>query len=294
MKKYVSLLVIALMFCAVISVGCGGGSDNDSGSVDNEDTGGENTTYDPNEEGRGGRGAVIDLSAMTENYTVEEGEILTKSPQTAFKISIADGATITLRNVTINGITTDPVSRRWSYEWAGLTCLGDATIILEGTNSVRGFHYKYPGIYVPEGKTLTIKGNGSLTASSNGYASGIGGGDDIPCGNIVIEGGTIKATGGGYAAGIGAGSSCNCGNITITGGTVTATGGFGSAGIGGGYYSNCSSITITDKVTKVTAVKGEEAPYSIGAGRGRTCEMVTVGGKVGQISDSPYTYQPNK
>ena len=284
------------MFCAVVSIGCGGGGSDSTDSEQTEsltdDTGGEDTTYDPNEEGRGGRGAVIDLSAMTEDYTAEDGEILSMSPGAAFKISIADGATVTLRNVTINGISINPITRQWSYQWAGLTCLGDATIILEGTNSVRGFHYKYPGIYVPEGKTLTIKGNGALTASSNGYAPGIGGGNHIPCGNIVIEGGTINATGGGYAAGIGAGSSRNCGNITITGGTVTATGGFGSAGIGGGYYSNCSSITITDKVTKVTAKKGEEAPYSIGAGRGRTCETVTIGGKAGQISDSPYTYQP--
>jgi hypothetical protein len=31
------------------------------------------------------------------------------------------------------------------------------------------------GIFVPEGKTLTIKGGGSLTARSNGLGAGIGG-----------------------------------------------------------------------------------------------------------------------
>lgn len=59
----------------------------------------------------------------------------------------------------------------YDYKWAGLTCLGDATLILEdGTNNtVKGFHRWYPGIFVPEGKTLTIRGGaqgtGTLTAN---------------------------------------------------------------------------------------------------------------------------------
>jgi len=72
------------------------------------------------------------------------------------KISIAAGATVTLSGVTING--TNSVSC-W---WAGLNCLGDATIILADgtTNSVKGFYENYPGIHVPSGKTLTIQGTG--------------------------------------------------------------------------------------------------------------------------------------
>lgn len=85
---------------------------------------------------------------------------------------------------------------------------------------MKGFESGYPGIYVPSGKTLTIQGNGSLNASSNGYAAGIGGGWTISCGNIVIEGGNITATGGNSAAGIGGGNSGSCGNITITSGVI--------------------------------------------------------------------------
>ena len=49
------------------------------------------------------------------------------------KISIADGAAVTLRNADING-------ENWeSCSWAGITCMGDATIILKGTNTVKGF-----------------------------------------------------------------------------------------------------------------------------------------------------------
>jgi len=149
-------------------------------------------------------------------------------------------------------------------------------------------------------KTLTILGSGSLTASSNGYCAGIGGGDGVDCGNITITGGTINATGGYKAAGIGSGIKSSCGNITITGGTVNATGGDYAAGIGSGggtdssgygtYYASCGNITITNTVTSVNATKGSNATNSIGAGRVGKCGTVTIGGTVGAISTSPYTY----
>ena len=43
--------------------------------------------------------------------------------------------------------------------------------------------------------------------------------------------------------------------------------------------SSCGTITITNGVTRVTATKGgENAPYSIGAGKDGTCGTVTIGG----------------
>ncbi len=106
------------------------------------------------------------------------------------------------------------------------------------------------------------------------------------CGNITIEGGIITAQGGNQAAGIGSGQGAKCGNILITGGTITATGGKQAAGIGGGRSSvnptGCRDITITDGVTRVTATKGESAPYSIGMGQSsgspNSCGTVTIGG----------------
>ena len=45
--------------------------------------------------------------------------------------------------------------------------------------------------------------------------------------------------------------------------------------------SSCGTITITNGVTRVTATKGgENAPYSIGAGKDGTCGTVTIGGTV--------------
>ena len=245
-------------------------------------------------------GNTVDLSTLTANYEAQDGDVLTGSTST-YSVTIADDATVTLDGVTINGVNND------SYSWAGITCLGDATIILSGTNTVKGFYADYPGIHVPQNKTLTIQGSGSLTASSNGYGCGIGGGYEIACGNIVIAGGTITATGGGdaagigiglmgscgtisitggtvtatggqYGAGIGSGTAGSCGNISITGGTITATGGKRAAGIGSGDEGSCGTVTITDGVTSVTATKGNNAPYSIGAGLNGSCGTVTIGG----------------
>ena len=269
--------------------------------------------------------AATDLSTINANYTASDGEILTGTLASNVKFSIADGATVTLDGVTINGVND------MNYEWAGITCLGDATIILSGTNTVNGFYQDYPGIQAAAGKTLIINGTGSLTASSYGKGAGIGGVNNVACGNIEIQGGTITATSGQYGAGIGGGDRADCGNITISGGTVNATGGERGAGIGGGRrgpnngscgnilisggtvnatggenaagigggrgynsgtLSSCGTITITSGVTKVTATMGDGAPYSIGAGRYGTCGTVTIGGVVGAITDSPYTYQP--
>ena len=227
---------------------------------------------------------TVDLSTLTADYEAQDGDKLTGTLSGNKKISIAAGATVMLDGVTINGTS--------SSNWAGLTLAGDATIILAGENSVKGFHEDYPGIFVPENKTLTIQGDGSLTASSNGIGAGIGGGYSDSCGNILITGGTITATGGYGAAGIGGGGGNSCGNISITGGTVTATGGQYSPGIGGSVNGSCGNITIANTVTKVIATKGSDAPNSIGAGDGGSCGTVTIGGNVGAITTSPYTYQP--
>lgn len=228
-------------------------------------------------------GKTINLQYVSSDTVAKDCDTLTGTLNANVKISIAAGATVTLDNVTINGTNDE------NYTWAGITCLGDATIILKDdtTNTVKGFYEEYPGIHVPVGSTLTIQGGtsgtGKLIASSNGFGAGIGGGWNISCGNIRIEGGIIEATGGKWAAGIGSGFFASCGDITITGGTIEATGGVYAAGIGSGYAANCGDITITGGVIRVTATKGTDAPNSIGIGYGdneNTCGTVTIGGTV--------------
>ena len=103
-------------------------------------------------------------------------------------------------------------------EWAGITCEGDAVLILEGSNDVKGFYEENPGIHVSENKTLTIKGEGSLTAASNGYGAGIGGGRAGKCGCITIKHTVTKvtATRGRYATySVDPGVKGSCGKVTI-------------------------------------------------------------------------------
>lgn len=234
---------------------------------------------------------ATDLAGIHEDYTVQNGEKLYGVLGSNVKISIAPNAIVTLNGITIDG--TNDVN----YPWAGLTCLGNATIILNGENSIKGFYTNYPCVFVPSGSTLTICGDGSLTASSMGRnAAGIGGGNGINCGNINIEGGDILAYGG-IGAGIGCGKNASCGSITISGGTILATGGTYSAGIGGSQYpSSCGRITIYNTVTKVTAWKGPNVNftnYSIGPGEGGSCGTITIGGvTISPTTTSPYIYEP--
>ena len=275
MKRYVSLFLLALMFCAVVSIGCGGSSDPEQSESLTDDTG----SYDPNDEARGNSEEPTDLSTLTADYIAHDGETLTGTLGANVKVSIADGAAVTIIDVTISG------DNSRSYDWAGLTCLGDATINLKGSNYIKCFYENCPGISVPpKGYTLTITGTGSLDASSTGYGAGIGGGLRMSCGNIKIEGGTITATGGSGAAGIGCGQQGKCGNITITGGTLIAIGGWHGAGIGGGFYTKCGNITITGGTG--TAMKGKEAQHSIGLGKGGSVETVTINGVEGAVSEN--------
>ncbi len=219
---------------------------------------------------------ILVLDGVDKDTTVEDGYTITGTLKGDYKISIADGATVTLKDVDITCLSNDKATANF----AGITPLGDATIMLEGANTVKGGYGDYPGIFVPANTTLTIDGEGSLTASSGGdedrFGCGIGGGYGEAAGNIVINGGTITANGGQWAAGIGSGTSANCGNITITGGTITANGGENSAGIGGGWESNCGDITITGGT--VTATGGESAA-GIGSGYDEaTCGNITITG----------------
>ncbi len=213
---------------------------------------------------------------LTENvgaFTMQDGQSITGTGGANTHISIADGATVTLKGVDIRTITDD--NKHW---WAGITCNGSATIILADgtTNYLKGGYTQRPGIFIRKNHTLTIKGSGKLIATGSGYdGPGIGGNYETTCGNIVIEDGIIIATGTRYAPGIGNKTKEVCGDITIKGGTVTAVGGFRSPGIGAGENSTCGKITITNGITSVTATKEDESDI-IGAGYLGTCGNINI------------------
>ena len=192
-------------------------------------------------------GTAVDLSTLTGNYTATDGDVLsgTASGKT---VTIPAGATVTLNGVNISS--------------GSITCSGNATIILMGSNSVTATDYNAAIKIGGSGTTLTITGSGSLTAKGGKSAAGIGTDRNGSGGNIVINGGTVTATGGNFGAGIGTGLS-----------------------LSGGTSNTCGAITIGTGVTMVTATKGSNAPNSIGNGKAeyggtQTCGTITIGGTI--------------
>ena len=123
------------------------------------------------------------------SVTVPSGEhwLVTGTYETKSNaITLQDGATVTLSNVVINCE---------DYNLGScIRCNGDATIILDnGTESRLYGGLKASAIGAgPRGKTLTIRGNGTLFAEGGYSGAGIGYRSDADnCSDIVIEGGNI-------------------------------------------------------------------------------------------------------
>ena len=270
--------------------------------------------------------AIYNLSGLPDGMdeiTLNNGDKLigtVKGSKNNCTILVAKDAKITLENAQVLGENN-------GYKSAGITCLGNCTIVLRGQNVMRGYHENFPGVQVANDEndqkyTLTIQGDGSLDASSSGKGAGIGCKDNTNCGHIVIKSGVIKATGGEGAAGIGSsafahggnisieggrivamggkdaagiggGASGSVGNINISGGDIIALGGLNSAGIGSGYLSECGDIEITNDVAKVVATKAGKAPHSIGMGLDGEVGTVTIGDAVGVVSENPLMFHTN-
>jgi flagellin len=165
----------------------------------------------------------------------------------------------------------------------------DVTLVLKGSNTVTS-GTNSAGVRAASGSSLTIYGDGQLTAqgtSTSSYTGGAGIGGDYgeSAGTITINGGTINAYGGGGdGAGIGGGGGPSLGNggnggvITINGGTVTARGGtssIGGAGIGAGHYGNGGIITINGGTVNAT---GGGHGSGLGGAHGTAGTIIINGG----------------
>lgn len=184
------------------------------------------------------QGRTVDLSKLSDGYKAQNGDTLTGKLDGPYRISIADGATVTLSGATIQGGKIEDI------KWAGITCEGSVTIVLaDGSkNEVKGSE-NCAGIQV--GGELTICGAGELSAIGGDHGAGIGTGYSGKCGDITIKGGTINATGGMYAAGIGSGFWGECRNIIISQPAKgTAKGNDGAYDIGAGAQGTCSTIIV--------------------------------------------------
>lgn len=178
--------------------------------------------------------------------------------------------------ITLDGLTIDDPG-------AGSSAINirdgaNVTLVLKGENYLEASG-NHPGIWVEEGSSLTIEGDGSLVVYAGNTtaglgAAGIGGGyNESAFGNITINSGSVEAHGRAGGAGIGGGyktgSGTQTGDVTITGGFVQAYGGsvIGSSGAGIGAGENADydgTITISGGV--VRAMGGNENKSSIGGG----------------------------
>ena len=198
---------------------------------------------------------LVNLNIQFSDYTAQDGDLLVGKLPNTVKLTIADGATVTISGMRINGRNSE------DCPWAGINCEGDATIVVAGMNFVRGYYEDYPGIYVPGGHTLTFRGTGSLEVENLGKGAAIGTGYGQSCGNIVIDGGTFITRGGNDAAAIGSASNGTCGNITINDGEIEAQGG-GENSVGIGWWSSSEgTVSITGGKVKAAGPQGAIAAY---------------------------------
>lgn len=82
-----------------------------------------------------------DAFPKTGDFTAQDGDVLEKTINSDYTITIPDGATVTLQGAGIND-----ESKVTNGTHASITCLGDATIILDGNSTVRSFGSSYPAI----------------------------------------------------------------------------------------------------------------------------------------------------
>ena len=251
----------------------------------------------------------IALLASTDTYNIANSGISINSStlkqyndatitgSSTTNVILVDGveATITISNLDIQ-IPIDKNAETTTNWIPAIRLVNNAklNLILEGKNTLKGGDM-CAAIDVPEGCTLTIRGEGSLKATG-GVGAGIGASSmrKGSLGTIEINGGNIEAYGSGMAAGIGGGLEGGIGTIVINGGTVYAKGGHGSypkdiknvyggAGIGGGAYGCVDRIEINGG--NVTACGG----YVTNAGRHPGAAIGTGGGGAKPVEDG-YKY----
>lgn len=258
---------------------------------------------------------IVDLSLVTTDVTLTDGCMAYGKLNGSYQISIAADANVTLRDVDITSLTNCSYPGLTCLGDAYITIKGINTVI---SGITQGFCLSpgifIPEGYTLNifGTDSDVLNAGINENASFVHGAGIGGGREMNCGNIVIYGGRINATGSGWGAGIGGSEDTSCGYIIINDGIVTATSD-GAAGIGtgeNGYYdktSTCGDIIICggavtayggshsaaigsaainctcgdiiiSAVKSFTAVKGSDAPNSIGPGEQSSCGTVTIRG----------------
>ena len=219
----------------------------------------EGGTYDLYEYGSGTTLVIMTTEAVTLNQS-------TSVDLANFQImcSIA-GVNLTIEEIIIDNFVNDGICAL-SFTGADntLTLVNDS-ILVSGLNT--------PGIKVEEGTSLEITGTGAVMAFGGNNAAGIGSGNGVNSGNIIISDCELLAGGGTNGAGIGGGNSGIGENIIISGGYIEATSDNGAA-IGSGAGADGGNITISGGYIEATSDNGA----AIGSGAGADGGNITISG----------------
>lgn len=155
---------------------------------------------------------AINLASVAEDVTIPANSVVTVTGSASERtVTIGNGAVVTLSNVSAKK----------------LVMSGNATLVLDGANTLSNSGQGLYSITLTENKTLTIKGNGSLTRNTSWDKNS---GAITGSGNLVIESGTVVMRANDVESGQSV-SAINVRNFTMKGGSLTAWGGNNS------YYS---------------------------------------------------------
>ena len=156
--------------------------------------------------------AGTDYTYQDNTLTIKTGKELTVSGMTTTDQIVVNGGVTA--NLTLNGVSiafeNGNVTANDQDDTRAGTCalsLGEGSTLnltLAGENTLQSGAGR-AGIFVPQGSTLTIGGEGTLNVTGGRLAAGIGGDLWHNAGTITIENGSINATGGSNAAAIGGG-----------------------------------------------------------------------------------------
>ena len=211
---------------------------------------------------------TVTVDANTE-VTITGSSITAGANSTANMITVKGGNPVmVLDDVTVTKTSADgkePVILLYGGTGNGADLAADATIILKGTNTLAAG--SAPTIQINTNAILTIKGDGSLSASTSGtnYAA-IGASNDAAYSYAYTDAAGKTATNRNYGAG---------GQLVVGSGTIFARGnGRGTsgivAGIGQSYYNQFGGVTVKGGVVQATNTNPD--------GRSITANQITIEG----------------
>lgn len=149
---------------------------------------------------------AINLASVAEDVSIPANSVVTVTGSASSRtVTIGNGAVVTLSNVSAKK----------------LVMSGNATLVLDGANTLSNSGQGLYSITLADNKTLTIKGDGSLTRGTSGDKNS---GAITGSGNLVIESGTVVMRANDVETGQSV-AAINVRNFTMKGGSLTAWGG---------------------------------------------------------------------